>query len=501
MNILDLDPQSFEVYLAESNPPPERRKFLLDAYQQRRSALAPGFEAIQQAEQEMADEGRRRLNVLPASVPEGMSFYDAVMAGEADFATPGMLTGSAESLMTAADMPAATLTGPTSQETMEDAAVEAAAAMIPGGVAVRAADEVAGATRAAIDDAQVAQAQWFVLKNTPRGTTGKAAVGKRMFMPSEFEDLMMKSAPTQDQQDFFLNKIETSRNMAAAGETDDSILEATGVLRLPIRNAEGDLQGVREMLMTDDQTPSLSNFGLRSTTDEPDVELVPQSELGPGVSGSFDGARIRVSEELDPVDAMKTAQHELGHFDHGKGVGILNEAEYAEVGADPQLELKPIRARVRMYRSQLKDPTMRDQWPEIQDKLKRAQAEETAFINYSNNPGEIAARLISNERTTPVMLSPSENLNPYLNANKSSFERGIGALRAYLRPDLNTPEPVLNALQSRPKLLRQVLKEPQRVRMPLDTSKGRVTDPNYRFSGRTEFIPGSSSVDPDDVPF
>lgn len=123
MNILDLDPDSFEVYLAESNPSPEQRKFLLDEYQKRRSALAPGFEAIQQAEQELADEGRRRLDVLPASVPEGMSFYDAVMAGEADLAVPGMLTGGAEAAMTAADMPAATLTGPTSQETMEESAM------------------------------------------------------------------------------------------------------------------------------------------------------------------------------------------------------------------------------------------------------------------------------------------------------------------------------------------------------------------------------------------
>ena len=122
MNLLDLDPQSFEVYLAESNPPPEQRKFLIDEYQKRRSLFAPGFEAIQQAEQELADEGRRRLNILPASVPQGMSFYDALAAGKADFAVPGMFTGIGESLMTAVDMPVATLTGPTSFETMEESA-------------------------------------------------------------------------------------------------------------------------------------------------------------------------------------------------------------------------------------------------------------------------------------------------------------------------------------------------------------------------------------------
>jgi len=124
MNILDLDPQSFEVYLAESNPSPEQRKFLLDEYQKRRSVLAPAFETVQQAEQELVDEGRRRLNLVPASVPQDMNLIEALRAGEADFAVPGMFMGAGESLMTAADMPYATLTGPTSQETMEQAATE-----------------------------------------------------------------------------------------------------------------------------------------------------------------------------------------------------------------------------------------------------------------------------------------------------------------------------------------------------------------------------------------
>lgn len=153
MNILDLDPQSFEVYLAESNPPPEQRKFLIDEYQKRRSALAPGFEAIQQAEQELADEGRRRLNYVPASVPEGMSFYEALRTGEWETAVPGMFMGAGESLMTAVDMPAATLTGPTSPETMEQSATELSEYLLLG-----AAPAVGRAAVAGVDPTMVRMA-------------------------------------------------------------------------------------------------------------------------------------------------------------------------------------------------------------------------------------------------------------------------------------------------------------------------------------------------------
>lgn len=124
MNILDLDPQSFEVYLAESNPPPEQREFLLQEYRKRNSAFAPGYEAIQEAERELAEEGRRRLSVIAASVPQGMSFFDAIQAGEWELALPAFLTGTAESAMTAVDMPGATLRGPVSADEMEQAATD-----------------------------------------------------------------------------------------------------------------------------------------------------------------------------------------------------------------------------------------------------------------------------------------------------------------------------------------------------------------------------------------
>lgn len=166
MNILDLDPQSFEVYLAESNPSPEQRKFLLDEYQKRRSPFAPAFEAVQQAEQELVDEGRRRLNLVPASVPQDMNLIEALRAGEADFAAPGMFMGAGESLMTATDMPYATLTGPTSPETMEQAATELSEYLMLGAAP--------GVARAAVDGVDPTTTRMFVGKETKNPEAKKA---------------------------------------------------------------------------------------------------------------------------------------------------------------------------------------------------------------------------------------------------------------------------------------------------------------------------------------
>lgn len=376
--------------------------------------------------------------------------------------------------------------------------------------AARATDDVVDTARAAIDNAQVMQAQNFALKNAPLGTTGRDAVGKRMYLPSGVEDTLMSMNPTDDQRRLFLDNIEMSRDMALMGETDDEILELTGVLRLPIRNAEGEFEGVREILMTDDNT---SVFSRLRNVDQPDVELVPQSTFdNPNTRGEFRDGRVLVSEELDMPQAMQTAQHELGHFDYATGTGN-SFLERSEVGSDPQLELALLRDRVQSYRQQLRDPSKRDQWPEIQDKLKRALATETAFTNYQNNPGEIAARLISDDLYTTAMLSPTEVLNPYINSNQSPVQRGIGALRAYLRPDLNAPDFVYGLLDEDAKTpefvrrrLESVLQEPPIRMVPLDTSKGRVTDPAYKFFGRSSFLPDNSvlystPLPDDEVPF
>lgn len=144
MNILDLDPQEFEGYFLEGydERTPEENEFLLEAYRKRNSALSPAYDAIQASE----IEGRRRLNILPATIPQGMTFFDALREGEVDFAVPGMFMGAAEATLSAVDMPSATLRGPVSEQAMGQAAMDAA-----GMVALGAAPTVARAASQGVD--------------------------------------------------------------------------------------------------------------------------------------------------------------------------------------------------------------------------------------------------------------------------------------------------------------------------------------------------------------
>lgn len=155
INILDLDPESFEVYFREGqrDRTPEQNQFLLEAYRKRQSSLSPFYDAMEAANQEVADEGRRRLNVLPFTVPQGMSFFDALQAGEQELAAPGFLVGTAESAANVVDMPSATLRGPVSAEARDQAAVELSEYLMAG-----AAPAVARATTQGVDPTVVRMA-------------------------------------------------------------------------------------------------------------------------------------------------------------------------------------------------------------------------------------------------------------------------------------------------------------------------------------------------------
>ena len=317
MNILDLDPQSFEVYLAESNPPPEQRKFLLDEYQKRRSALAPGFEAVQRAEQELADEGRRRLSILPASVPEGMSFYDAVMAGEADFATPGMLTGSAESLMTAADMPAATLTGPTSQETIEDSATELSEYLLLG-----AAPAVA---RAAVDGVDPNAARMFVGRGTKNPTAQKALTRAEELLAEgedpetiwrttseEFPDTPASVLP--DGTPFYEVSDE---NVLTRGLIGEEVTDPDGpaYYRSQIQPGSEDYRALSEIMLADELYADVP--GVKTLKTQLEGRGLPRGAAGVYYRGEppLLPPKIKVDQNLkySPQSQAKTLLHEVQH--------------------------------------------------------------------------------------------------------------------------------------------------------------------------------------------
>lgn len=94
MDIFELSPREFRAFLEEERQyrTPEQIDDLMRRYNQANSLSGrlSGLLAPQ--------EGRRRATFFPASVPEGMSLFDAVRSGEADFAVPqgivDMVTGT-----------------------------------------------------------------------------------------------------------------------------------------------------------------------------------------------------------------------------------------------------------------------------------------------------------------------------------------------------------------------------------------------------------------------
>lgn len=316
MNILDLDPQSFEVYLAESNPPPEQREFLLREYRKRNSSLAPGYEAIQAAEQELIDEDRRRLSMLPASVPEGMSFYDAVREGEAEMALPGFLTGTAESAMNVADMPSATLRGPVSQDEMEQTAQETAEYLMLG-----AAPAVG---RAAVEGVDPNTARMFVGPNTKNPTARQAMTRAEELMAEgldpetiwrmtseEFPDTPASVLP--DGTPFYEVSDENimTRNLIDEEVSDPEVAE---YLRSEIPSSGENKQLLSEILLADELYADVPGVASTQT-------LLQATGLRPDVGGTYTPAdaplpaQIKVREQYSsqPKTQAEVLLHEVQH--------------------------------------------------------------------------------------------------------------------------------------------------------------------------------------------
>ena len=95
-NVFNLPPSQFNSFIEEERQyrSPEEINNLLRQYNQNNSI----FGSLQKLL--AAPEGRRRTNYFPASVPQGMSLYDALQSGDADFAMPqaliDLITGSAK---------------------------------------------------------------------------------------------------------------------------------------------------------------------------------------------------------------------------------------------------------------------------------------------------------------------------------------------------------------------------------------------------------------------
>lgn len=100
------------------------------------------------------DEGMRRLNIVPAQIPQGMGLFDAIASGQAEFAVPGMIAGATDATARGLTAPEAAYLGLIPQGDMADEAANLGGMLQLGGVA--------SAGRAAFDyDPTVAMAGGF----------------------------------------------------------------------------------------------------------------------------------------------------------------------------------------------------------------------------------------------------------------------------------------------------------------------------------------------------
>ena len=131
--IFDLSPEEFEGYLKEKGYDKEREAFLRDEYSRNRTLSGQTRAALGSAAE--TEEGRERASVLPMTKPEGMSGLEAIRSGEAEWAVPGIITGTAEEAARSVETGERMRMGmEVPQEDIESAATFGAEAALVGGL-------------------------------------------------------------------------------------------------------------------------------------------------------------------------------------------------------------------------------------------------------------------------------------------------------------------------------------------------------------------------------
>lgn len=126
-NILDLDPFAFAAALEELQLPEEDAARLREQYRQKQSPFAGAKEALK------PEEGRNTSDILPVSVPEGMSIAEGITSGNWDWAVPEGLSGGATAALEGIEAPGQIASGvPFSEQELQDAAWKTAGAGAAG---------------------------------------------------------------------------------------------------------------------------------------------------------------------------------------------------------------------------------------------------------------------------------------------------------------------------------------------------------------------------------
>lgn len=311
-----------------------------------------------------------------------------------------------------------------------------------------------------------------------------ADMDARAYVPSPDELNALTSSPGPVPDAYFHNLAE-AETLEYTGADPLTTLNRTGVVRIPIRDDLGQVVGTREVTAVPDRDLSVFRDPYR-----PPHQFVPRAELG-GAEAKYNpqtqGIRIADDYQTDP-ELGQVLSHETTHYDLGQ-----SDVRPAEVGSNTAVEAAALRERVQQLQLASIDPKVPENVRALaRDELRRIRREDTSFINYTNNPGEILARAFSGDDLSYRLPSISEVLNPRLEffPGDSSLEQ---AARLAVRPDLYvSPPPALrpgetpNRIRTLLRGMRKYLAEPPMAYgTPLDLSAGRVSsDPGYAFDPR-----------------
>jgi hypothetical protein len=129
MNIMDMSPREFSAFLEEERQyrTPEQIDDLMRRYNAANSLSGRLAGLLEPTE------GRRRATFFPASVPEGMSLFDAVRSGEAEFAVPQGIVDMVVGGVQGVENPGLAAQGRIPAADMETAALQTAGTAMTGG--------------------------------------------------------------------------------------------------------------------------------------------------------------------------------------------------------------------------------------------------------------------------------------------------------------------------------------------------------------------------------
>jgi len=129
MNIMDMSPREFSAFIQEERQyrTPEQIDDLMRRYNAANSLSGRLAGLLEPTE------GRRRATFFPASVPEGMSLFDAVRSGEAEFAVPQGIVDMVVGGVQGVENPGLAAQGRIPAADMDTAALQTAGAAMTGG--------------------------------------------------------------------------------------------------------------------------------------------------------------------------------------------------------------------------------------------------------------------------------------------------------------------------------------------------------------------------------